>query len=228
MGADLTIRNKKNEVISCLGKKNQHNKYNELENQEQYINDCTHFNEMNQSEIESDIQDNFSDIETPAKPLEHSVLKIFLFDKLNDNNNYHSQNNYKMQNIEQKSQQEILQRELQRQLQLQEQDTSSDQQQHNYQHQRRFHSMHGGKRNDDSELESSSDSESDSSPDSDFRGTRKINNPYLSGGSKKSEKNHNDAIENIKNLGYDELDAKDIKNFLYYEIKENYPDLNND
>ena len=85
--------------------------------------------------------------------------------------------------------------------------------------------MFGGKRNDDSD----SDSDSESSPDLEFNGTRKIYNPYTSinGGSRISEQNHNDAIENIKKIGYDEEESKDVKNFLYYEIKENYPDLNN-
>ena len=235
IGAKLNIHNNKNEVISCLGKKNQYKNDTKLEKKEQYINDCTNFNERNESEIDSDIKDNFSEIETPDNPLQHSVLKIFLLDKFDKNN--HSQNNYQIQNIEQQSQQEILQRELQRQLQrqLQEQTSSVSEQQHQqhqqhqqqhqqHQHQQQQHlqSMYGGKRD--------SESESESSPDSQFNGSRKIYNPYISinGGSKISEKNHNDAIENIKNLGYDELDAKDIKNFLYYEIKENFPDLNND
>ena len=242
IGAKLNIHNNKNEVISCLGKKNQYKNDTKLEKKEQYINDCTNFNERNESEIESDIRDNFSEIETPDNPLQHSVLKIFLFDnfdKNNHNNRNHSQNNYQIQNIEKQSQQEILQRQLQRQLQ--EQTSSVSEQEHHQhqqhqqhhqhqqhqqyqQHQRQLHSMYGGNRDSDSD----SESESESSPDSQFNGIRKINNPYLSGGSKISEKNHNDAIENIKNLGYDELDAKDIKNFLYYEIKENYPDLNND
>ena len=232
IGADLTIRNNKNEVISCLGKKNNHNKDTKLEKQEQYVNNCPYFNERNESEIESDIQDNFSDIETPNNSLQHSVLKIFLFDK-NNNNNYHSQNNYQIQDLEEQSQQEISHRELQRQLLEQ---TSSEHQYHqHHQHQNQHHqhlrqpSMFGGKRNDDSGDDSDSDSDSESSPDLEFNGTRKIYNPYTSinGGSRISEQNHNDAIENIKKIGYDEEESKDVKNFLYYEIKENYPDLNN-
>jgi hypothetical protein len=62
-----------------------------------------------------------------------------------------------------------------------------------------------------------------------FKGKRKINNPYVSnGGSKISEKNHNDAIQKIRKLGYSEEEATDVKNFLYYEIKDNFPGLNND
>jgi hypothetical protein len=70
-------------------------------------------------------------------------------------------------------------------------------------------------------------SESESSTDSEFIGRRKLYNPYMKGGSKQSQKIHDDIINKIKNMGYNEQDAKDIKNVIYYEVKEKYPKLNN-
>ena len=52
-------------------------------------------------------------------------------------------------------------------------------------------------------------------------------NKYQDGGSKESSKIHDEVIDAIKNLGYNEQDAKDIKNLLYHEIKEKYPNLGN-
>jgi hypothetical protein len=72
----------------------------------------------------------------------------------------------------------------------------------------------------------SESSESDSS-NSMIYGKRYINNPYIKGGSKKAQKIHNDIIEHIQKLGYNEQEAKDIKNVLYYEVKDKYPSLTN-
>jgi hypothetical protein len=71
------------------------------------------------------------------------------------------------------------------------------------------------------------DSSSDSSSDSKFIGSRKLYNPYIEGGSKKSQEIHTEIINMIKNMGYSEEDANDIKNHLYYEVKDKYPKLNN-
>ena len=74
----------------------------------------------------------------------------------------------------------------------------------------------------------SESSESDSSnSNSMIYGKRNINNPYIKGGSKKAQKIHNDIIEHIQKLGYNEQEAKDIKNVLYYEVKDKYPSLTN-
>lgn len=66
-----------------------------------------------------------------------------------------------------------------------------------------------------------------SESDSMIYGKRYINNPYIKGGSKKAQKIHNDIIEHIQKLGYNEQEAKDIKNVLYYEVKDKYPSLTN-
>ncbi len=71
---------------------------------------------------------------------------------------------------------------------------------------------------------------SETSSDSELIGNRILNNPYIDieGGSKKANEIHNEIISIIQNKGYSLDEAKDIKNFIYYEIKERYPDLNND
>ena len=79
----------------------------------------------------------------------------------------------------------------------------------------------GGKYSESSESSESSNSNSI------MFGKRYINNPYIKGGSKKAQQIHNDIIEQIKNLGYSEQEAKDIKNALYYEVKDKYPSYTN-
>ena len=73
----------------------------------------------------------------------------------------------------------------------------------------------------------SSESSESSNSNSMFYGKRYINNPYIKGGSRKAQKIHNDIIEHIIKLGYSEQEANDIKNVLYYEVKEKYPSLTN-
>ena len=70
---------------------------------------------------------------------------------------------------------------------------------------------------------------SDSSSDSEITGQRQIFNPYISmkGGSKKSQQIHEQIINRIKELKYNDQDAQDIKNVIYYEVKHKYPELNN-
>jgi hypothetical protein len=75
--------------------------------------------------------------------------------------------------------------------------------------------------------ESSESDSSNSNSNSMIYGKRNINNPYIKGGSKKAQKIHNDIIEHIQKLGYNEQEAKDIKNVLYYEVKDKYPSLTN-
>lgn len=79
----------------------------------------------------------------------------------------------------------------------------------------------GGKKDYESSTESSSDSE--------INGKRRINNPYISmkGGSKKSQQIHDEIINRIKEMQFTDEQAKDIKNVIYYEVKEKYPKLNN-
>ena len=72
-----------------------------------------------------------------------------------------------------------------------------------------------------------SESSESNSSNSMIYGKRNINNPYIKGGSKKAQKIHNDIIEHIQKLGYTEQEAKDIKNVLYYEVKDKYPSLTN-
>jgi hypothetical protein len=75
-----------------------------------------------------------------------------------------------------------------------------------------------------------SDSESVSSDLSDeVNGKRIIYNPYISmkGGSKKSQEIHDEIINRIKEMKYNDQDAQDIKNVIYYEVKHKYPELNN-
>lgn len=84
---------------------------------------------------------------------------------------------------------------------------------------KKMHVQNGGKQQNS---ESSSDSESE------FFGKRTLVNPYMKGGSKQSQKIHDEIIQKIKDMKYSDEDAKDIKNFIYYEVKEKYPELNND
>jgi hypothetical protein len=81
----------------------------------------------------------------------------------------------------------------------------------------------GAKYSEYSESTESSNSNSNSM----IYGKRHINNPYIKGGSRKAQKIHNDIIEHIIKLGYNEQEAKDIKNVLYYEVKDKYPSLTN-
>jgi hypothetical protein len=80
----------------------------------------------------------------------------------------------------------------------------------------------GGKKYSDSD-------DSDDSEESHLNGKRIINNPYISmkGGSKKSQQIHDEIINRIKELKYNDQDSQDIKNVIYYEVKHKYPKLNN-
>ena len=222
VGADFTISNNNNEVITQSGNP----QYNEEQIEKQkYINSCVfNIDDMLQSDdnISSEDLDN---IETINSPLNHPFpfkLDILLVDqkqKYNQQPEFNQQPEYNFQEIlQQKLQQnqqikqpennfqEILQQKLEKQLQEQLQQRFRQNKQISYEG--------GGKSESKSE---------------EFYGKRKINNPYVSnGGSKISDKNHNDAIQKIIKLGYSDEEAKDVKNFLYYEIKENFPDLNND
>jgi hypothetical protein len=73
------------------------------------------------------------------------------------------------------------------------------------------------------------ESSSESSTDDKYKGKRNLYNSNISmdGGSKKSQEIHNDMIEKLKGMGYGQQDAEDIKNFIYYEVKAQYPKLNN-
>jgi len=71
---------------------------------------------------------------------------------------------------------------------------------------------------------------SETSSDFELTGKRILDKSYINieGGSKKSREIHNQIIEILKGYGYNEQDANDIKNFIYYEVKEKYSNLNND
>jgi hypothetical protein len=227
VGADLTISNNNKEVIVQTCDK-PYNK--EGIQQQQYINNCI-FDSNNiylnmidtlQSD-DNESSDDLDNIQTINSPLNHQFplkVDILVIDKkqyqYQDQDQDQDQNQYQYQN-QNKNQydfKQILKQQLEQQL---EQKQEQQKLRQNFLQQRQ--ALYGGGKSSSR----SKDSENEIS------GKRKINNPYISnGGSKKSEKNHSDAIEKIRKLGYSEEEAKDVKNFLYYEIKENFPDLNND
>jgi len=201
VGADFTISNNNNEVIVQSGDP----QYDENDiNEQKYINSCV-LDENDDNDNET--TENLDDIQTTSSPTEFpfplNKLDILIIDKKQNQNQFYGQ---LQQQLNQKYNQNKLQEQLKQQLQQ--------------------FNQRGGKTKSDSDSDSDSDSESKKM----FNGKRKIINPYISmdGGSKISDKNHNDAIQQIIKLGYSEDEAKDVKNFLYYEIKDNYPDLNND
>ena len=214
VGADFTISNNNNEVIAQSGNP----QYNEEDLEKQkYINSCV-FNDTLQSD-DNETSEDLDNIETINSPLNYPFpfkLDVLLIDQKqnqNQNQNQERQHNFQeilQQKLQQNQQikqpeynlQEILQEKLEKQLHEQLQQRFRQQKQISYE---------GGGKSDE------------------ISGKRKINNPYVSnGGSKISDKNHNDAIQKIIKLGYSDEEAKDVKNFLYYEIKDNFPDLNND
>jgi hypothetical protein len=234
VGADLTISNNNNEVITQSGNP----QYNEKQIEKQkYINNCDYnMDEMTQSDDNVSSED-LDNIETINSPLNHPFpfkLDILLLDqkqKYNQQPEYNFQEilQQKFQNQRQEYQQpeynfqEILQQKLKQNQQpqynfqeiLQEKLEKQLQEQLQQRFRQKQFSYEGGGKSE--------------SKNEEITGKRKINNPYISnGGSKISEKNHNDAIEKIRKLGYSEEESKDVKNFLYYEIKDNFPDLNND
>lgn len=85
--------------------------------------------------------------------------------------------------------------------------------------QHKKHEQYGGRQKN---------SESSSDSDSEYSGERKLLNPYMNGGSKQSQKIHDEIIQKIISMKYTEEEARDIKNVIYYEVKEKYPKLNND
>ena len=212
LGADLTIVNKKNEVIVQTGNP----PYNEEEIQKQkYINSCVY------DTIDNESTEDLDNIETINSPLNSPLNFPFKLDILVVDQKKNIQQEPR-QIFEQKKEQQMLQ-QLEQQLR------------------QRFIQQKGGDKSKDKyEYEEDKskvlygygdDSKRDfyGGGSGEIKGKRKINNPYVSnGGSKISEKNHNDAILKIRDLGYTLEEAKDVKNFLYYEIKENFPDLNND
>jgi len=200
IGADFTIINKKNEVIAQTGNP----PYNKEDSQKQkYINNCVFDSDNNETSEDLD------DIETINSPLNNPLNFPFKLDILVVDQKKNIQRE-PQQIFEQKKEQQMLQ-QLEQQLQ------QRFKRQEGGEEKKEF--LGGGKLDDDGDFEGGGK----------FKGKRKINNPYISnGGSKISEKNHNDAIQKIIKLGYTDEEAKDVKNFLYYEIKENYPDLNND
>jgi hypothetical protein len=208
VGADFTISNNKNEVIAQSGDP----QYNEEDIQKQkYINNCNFdsnnifLNMVDTSQSDDNVSsEDLDNIETINSPLNYPFP--FKLDILTINQKQYPEHHFQENQNQQNEQnfQQIIQEKLEKQL--------YDQLQQRFK-QQKYTSYEGGGKSNVNELS----------------GKRKINNPYVSnGGSKISDKNHNDAIQKIIKLGYSEEEAKDVKNFLYYEIKENYPDLNND
>jgi hypothetical protein len=233
VGADLTISNNNKEVIVQTCDK----PYNKEEiQQQQYINNCI-FDSNNiylnmidtlQSD-DNESSDDLDNIQTINSPLNHQFplkVDILVIDKkqYQDQDHDQYQDQYQDQDQDQDQYQnqnqydfkQILKQQLEQQLEQKQEQQLQQKLRQNFLQQRQ--PLYGGGK-----------SSSRSSDDNEISGKRKINNPYISnGGSKKSEKNHSDAIEKIRKLGYSEEEAKDVKNFLYYEIKDNFPDLNND
>ena len=246
VGADFTISNNNNEVIVQSGVP----QYDENDTKEhKYINSCVldedDDNDNETTENLDDIQTTSSPTEFPF-PLKLNKLDILIIDQ--------KQNQKQNQNpFYEQLQQQFNQKQNPFYEQLQQQfNQNKNQNQLEEQLKRQFQQFNqrGGKTRSISDSVSISDSNSDSDSKSEsdmmFKGKRKINNPYISmdggskismddgskismdGGSKISDKNHNDAILKIRDLGYTIEEAKDVKNMLYYEIKDNFPGLNND
>ena len=230
VGADLTISNNNKEVIVQTCDK----PYNEEETkQQQYINNCIFDNNniyLNMIDTlqsdDNESSDDLDNIQTINSPLNHQFplkVDILVIDKKQYQNQDQYQNQYQNQNQNQDQDQDqdhidfkqILKQQFEKQFEQKQEQQLQQKLRQNFLQQR--HTLSGGGK-------SNSRNEND-----EITGKRKINNPYISnGGSKKSEKNHSDAIEKIRKLGYSEEESKDVKNFLYYEIKDNFPDLNND
>ena len=224
VGADLTISNNNKEVIVQTCDK----PYNEEETkQQQYINNCIFDNNniyLNMIDTlqsdDNESSDDLDNIQTINSPLNHQFpLKVDIL--VIDKKQYQNQNQDQYQNQNQDQNQDhidfkqILKQQFEKQFEQKQEQQLQQKLRQNFLQQR--HTLYGGGK-------SNSRNEND-----EITGKRKINNPYISnGGSKISEKNHNDAILKIRDLGYTIEEAKDVKNFLYYEIKENFPDLNND
>ena len=236
VGADFTISNNNNEVIVQSGVP----QYDENDTKEhKYINSC-----VLDEDDDNETTENLDDIQTTSSPTEFpfplklNKLDILIIDqKQNQKQNQNPFYEQLQQQFNQKRNQNQLEEQLQQQF-----NQNKNQNQLEEQLKRQFQQFNqrGGKTRSISDSVSISDSNSGSESESDmmFKGKRKINNPYISmnggskismdGGSKISDKNHNDAILKIRDLGYTLEEAKDVKNMLYYEIKDNFPGLNND
>ena len=236
VGADLTIANKNNEVIVQTGDP----PYNKEEIQKQkYINSCVF------DTIDNETSEDLDNIETINSPLNSPSNFPFKLDILvvNQKKNIQQQ---PQEIFKQNKEQEMLQ-QLEQQLRerFRQRQVGGEENKPKYGYgygygyggEEKEKTKYGGEEKKDFYGGDEKKEYGYEEKEKDFygggsggiKGKRKINNPYVSnGGSKISEKNHNDAIQKIIKLGYTDEEAKDVKNFLYYEIKENYPDLNND
>lgn len=203
LGADFTISNNNNEVITKL---DDGDKYNEKI--KKYIQKCL-FNPNDDSDIFtiSIIPENVTDFKpnkvTNNKPIKAADNKE-LFEIFT---NYSSTSPYNLKGGDQ------VYSNTENSLNNIDKLSSSPNLNSN---------LNGG-----AKYSESSESSESSNSNSMFYGKRYINNPYIKGGSRKAQKIHNDIIEHIIKLGYSEQEANDIKNVLYYEVKEKYPSLTN-
>lgn len=225
LGADLSIANKKNEVIKKISENNYNKEIQDMKNK---IKNCLFLsNDIGITDFEDDNDDTSpvmyvstfentyniphsnSNFLSPEYLDAITTTDVKKCSKKNKSKNYFEDqsklnNNTDINTLMVKLQDDIKQRNIKL--------------------------LNGGKQN------------SESSSDSEYRGNRILHNPYIDieggtkvnefidieGGSKKANEIHNQIIEKIQKQGYSLEDAKDIKNFIYYEIKDKYPTLNNE
>jgi hypothetical protein len=257
VGADFSISNNNNEVIAQSGEP-KYNEEQTIKQKYINSCAYDNINNNNNNDTDDNDNDNVTtedldNIQTTNSPLPFK-LEIFVLDQIQKQNKNKNQE-YKQQLQEELLLQKQNQKQNQNQNQDYQQENEDQREEkleqlikqkleERFRQKQMFKEQFIGGNN---EAEPNEDSEtSDSNGDIFYgggggsgkeniskeviKGNRQINNPYISlnGGSKISEKNHNEAIELIIKLGYTEEEAKDIKNFLYYEIKDRYPDKNND
>ena len=255
VGANFSISNNKNQVIVQSGDPKYNE---EQTKKQKYINSCAYDNvndnDNNETDNNNETTEDLDNIQTTSSPLPFK-LEIFVLDQIQKQNKNKNQQYKRQLQEELLLQKQNKNQEFQQQFQQQSENQREEKLEQilqkkleeRFKQKQMFKGLFVGGNREEVQNEDTNDS-SDASVSSDsnvdifygggeenisnevIKGKRQINNPYISlnGGSKISEKNHNEAIELIIKLGYNEEEAKDIKNFLYYEIKDRYPDKNND